>query len=82
MIYQVVSLIGAILILAAFAANQAGRLGNETVAYQLLNLVGGACLFTTALVNRQYGFILLEGAWVILSAWALRKILSSEKTAA
>lgn len=80
MLFQIISLIGALLILAAFGASQAGKLGNETVAYQLLNLAGGACLFTTACVTRQYGFILLEGAWVILSAWALRKIISAGKS--
>ncbi|HVT03703.1 MAG TPA: hypothetical protein VHL58_10060 [Thermoanaerobaculia bacterium] len=77
MVYQIISLIGAVLILAAFCANQAGKLANETVGYQLLNLLGGACLFITAVVTRQYGFILLEGAWVIVSAWALTKIASA-----
>ena len=37
---QIVSLVGSLLILAAFAANQFGRLGSATLPYVLLNLVG------------------------------------------
>jgi NADH:ubiquinone oxidoreductase subunit 6 (subunit J) len=71
MVYQIVSLVGAILILFAFGAQQLRKLDASTAAYQALNLVGGVCLWLSAMAARQYGFILLEGSWTIASAYGL-----------
>jgi hypothetical protein len=38
MLMQVISILGAILVLMAFAAHQMKRLRSETVAYQVMNL--------------------------------------------
>ncbi|MGA8807924.1 MAG: hypothetical protein WB973_08590 [Thermoanaerobaculia bacterium] len=74
MIFQVVSIVGAILILTAFAAQQFQRLEAETKTYQMLNLIGGFCLATAAVAARQYGFILLEGSWTVVSAWGVWRV--------
>jgi hypothetical protein len=71
---QVVQIAGALLILAAFAALQAGRLGAESRLYLLLNLVGSLILAVLAWVEDQYGFLLLETAWAAVSAWSLYRI--------
>jgi hypothetical protein len=75
MAYQLVSVIGAIVILVAFAAQQFKKLEPETVLYQALNLVGGLCLCITAVASRQYGFILLEGSWAVVSAFGLVRVI-------
>jgi hypothetical protein len=74
MLFQIVSLVGAILILSAFAAQQLGRLAAETRTYQMLNLIGGLFLFVAATAARQYGFILLEGTWTVASAYGLWRV--------
>src|SRR5258708_15123811 len=53
MIFQVVSIVGAVLILSAFAAQQMRRLEAETKTYQILNLIGGFCLCVTAVAGRK-----------------------------
>ena len=68
---QVVQIAGALLILAAFAALQAGRIDSGSRLYLVLNLVGSAILAVLALVEDQWGFLLLETAWAIVSAWGL-----------
>lgn len=59
------------MILAAYGANQLGVIGPERRSYSLLNLVGSAVLATIALSEQQWGFLLLEGVWAIVSAVAL-----------
>ncbi len=72
---QIVSLVGALLILLPFAALQLNRLSSHSLPYQLLNLVGSSALTTVAIVNSQYGFILLEGVWAMVSLYGLMKVL-------
>ena len=72
---QVVSIAGAILILLPFAASQFGKLATTSLWYQLMNLIGSAALTAVAVIESQYGFILLEGTWAIVSAAGLVRVL-------
>jgi len=76
-ILQIVQIVGAILVLAAFVAAQLRLLHQESLAYLLLNAVGAAILAVLALEEQQWGFLLLEGAWTLVSLrgvvqWALK----------
>lgn len=64
---QLVSLVGAALILAAYVALQRGWLPRESRAYNALNLVGSVLLTYSAVRNWNLGFIILEASWALLS---------------
>ena len=64
---QLVSLVGAALILTAYVALQRGRLPRESRAYNALNFSGSVLLTYAAVRNWNLGFIILEGAWALLS---------------
>jgi hypothetical protein len=67
MLEQTFSIIGAVLILAAYAALQANRLDQKGRTFCLMNFFGSGLLTWVAIVDRRAGFILLEGAWALLS---------------
>ena len=68
---QIVQIVGALLILAGFSAAQFGKLDVESKTYLWLNLVGSLILAYLAWHDRQWGFLLLEGVWAIVSAYSL-----------
>jgi len=72
---QAISIAGAILILLPFAASQFGKLATQSLAYQLMNLIGSTALTAVAVIESQYGFILLEGTWALVSAAGLARVL-------
>jgi hypothetical protein len=68
---QVVQIVGALLILVAFGAVQFERLRPDSRIYLALNLAGSAVLAVLAWVESQWGFLLLESVWAVVSAWGL-----------
>jgi hypothetical protein len=74
MIGQAISLVGAALILAAFAAQQAGRLKPADAAYLALNFVGSAILAYFAIEAKSLGLSVLESVWALISLWSLVKL--------
>lgn len=68
---QVIQVAGAVLILIAFGASQAGRMSPHSIVYLALNLVGSVVLTFLALHDRDWGFFLLEVVWALVSAWGL-----------
>ena len=72
---QVIQIVGALLILTAFAAVQIERMQPDSRLYLTLNLIGSAILAVLAVLAQQWGFVLLEGVWAIVSAWSLSRIL-------
>ena len=64
---QLISVAAALCILVPFAAQQFGRMSASGLAYTALNFVGSLTLTIVAILDNQYGFILLEGIWAIVS---------------
>lgn len=67
MFFQILSLVGAVLVLGAFALLNAGKLGPAQRTYVFMNFVGASLLTWVAIEDRRVGFILLESSWALLS---------------
>jgi hypothetical protein len=72
---QTISVVGALAILGAYAASQFGLADASKLSYQAANFLGSAALTVVAVVDWQLGFILLEGAWALMSLWGIAAIL-------
>jgi hypothetical protein len=72
--YQAIQIAGSLLILTAYAASQAGRLPIDGRTYLVLNVVGSAILAVLAAIDVQWGFLLLEGVWALVSLWGLVQV--------
>jgi hypothetical protein len=72
---QLISVLGALAILGAYAASQFGLADASKLSYQAANFCGSAALAVVALIARQWGFFLLEGAWALVSLWGIAPIL-------
>ena len=68
---QAVQLVGAFLILIAYTLAQVGTLTPRGTPFLLLNLAGALRLAGSAWHEEQWGFLLLEAAWAIVSAAGL-----------
>ena len=68
---QLVQIFGSLLILVAFIAAQRGALSATSRSYLLSNLIGSTILTILAAHERQWGFLLLESCWAVVSGYGL-----------
>ena len=71
---QLVQIVGALAILAAFAAAQFGWLDQRSWSYLVLNAAGALVLTLVAYEEEQWGFFMLEAVWTLVSAWGIYRL--------
>jgi hypothetical protein len=67
MLVQIVSVLGAALILGAYVALQMAWLPRTARMYNLMNLLGACLLLFVAVADRRIGFVVLELVWALVS---------------
>jgi paired small multidrug resistance pump len=73
MIYDIVGIIGVILILAAFFLLQIGKLNARDFLYSLLNLFGALGILISLIQAWNLSAFLIEMAWTLISIYGLIK---------
>lgn len=75
MILQVVSVIGAVMILIAYGMIQNGIWRELNPNFLALNLIGSILLGIVAVYEQQAGFIILECVWSIMALFGVARAL-------
>jgi hypothetical protein len=68
---QVIQIVGALLNMGAFALLHFEIASSAALRYLIPNWVGSVLLVISAYADGQWGFLLLESAWVIVTGWAI-----------
>lgn len=79
--YDVVGLLGTLMILAAYFLLQARRLSGTGVAYPTLNLFGAAGVLVSLAGTFNLSVFLLEVAWILVSAYGIWQALKARRSA-
>jgi hypothetical protein len=74
-VQHLVQIAGALLILSGFVLAQLGALDPRSLWYLVVNFVGSAVLAVDAYREAQWGFLLLELVWAIVSAAGLVRLV-------
>jgi len=78
---EIVGLVGAALILGAYAGVQLKKLDPHRPPALLLNLFGAALVIVSLLYEFNLAAFLLEAAWVLIALWGLFSWLRGRRRA-
>ena len=74
----IVQIVGSLFVLVPFVLVQAGKLTPTRISFLAANVVGSGILAVDALVGQQWGFLLLEGVWAVVSVVGLIRTLAGK----
>jgi hypothetical protein len=68
---QLVQIVGALLNMGAFALLHFEIAPSSALRYLIPNWLGSVLLVASAYVDRQWGFLMLESAWLVVTGYAI-----------
>lgn len=71
---------GVTILLIAFLLNLLNKISTKGIPYVLLNLVGAGLACLASVLIEYIPFIILEGAWTLVSLVSLFRILGAKKS--
>jgi len=74
---QSLQIAAALMLLAAFGLAQFGLVHDKSLLYLLFNMLGSAVLAMGAWAGHQWGVLILEGSWSLISTAGLAQSIST-----
>jgi predicted membrane protein len=78
-ISDTIGIIGVVLLLLVYFLLSTNRISSKQMAYQLFNLAGASCILFSLLFHFNLASILLEIAWISISATGIYKIRAARQ---
>jgi hypothetical protein len=76
-----IQIIGSVGVLTGFILSQLNIVNPKSLSYLLINAIGSGLLAIDAIIESQWGFLLLEGAWAVVSIAGLIRLGLARKKA-
>jgi len=80
MIYDLIGILGVIMILIAYALVQLGKLHVKDLSYSLLNTFGAFLILISLLIDFNLPAFLMEFFWLIFSILGIYKYIQNKNT--
>jgi hypothetical protein len=77
---QLIQIVGALLNMGAFALLHFEIARSSALRYLFPNWLGSVLLVVSAYADRQWGFFMLEGAWVAVTGYAIAARFSGRQS--
>ncbi len=77
--YQLVSVIGSVLLLSAYGGLQTGVVKADSYFYQIGNLLGAACLTYSVISPFNSGVFITKAMWTLFSIVGLYKLIRTAR---
>ena len=81
MFLQLISVVGALMVLSAYGLIQSGVWSKLHAGYLALNIIGSLLLGILAIEDQRVGFIFLEFAWASLGLVGVARAVKARRTA-
>lgn len=81
MLLQLISVLGALMVLSAYGLLQSGIWSELHTGYLALNIIGSLLLGIVAIEDQRVGFIFLEFAWAALGLIGVARAVKARRTA-
>jgi len=78
-INDIIGSVGVSILLLAFFLNISGKISMNSLPYILLNIAGAGIACLASILIHFIPFIILEGAWTLVSIWGLLKHTRNSK---
>lgn len=77
---QLIQIVGALLNMGAFALLHFEIAPSSALRYLIPNWLGSVLLVVSAYVDHQWGFLMLESAWVVVTGWAIAARITGQRS--
>jgi len=77
---QLIQIVGALLNMGAFALLHFEIAPSSALRYLIPNWLGSVLLVMSAYADQQWGFLMLEGAWVLVTGYAIAARFTGRKS--
>ena len=80
MIYDIIGILGVIMILIAYALVQLGKLHVKDLSYSILNAIGDFLILISLLIDFNLSAFLMEFFWLIFSILGIYTYIKNKNT--
>ncbi len=73
LLINILGWIGSVLVIAAYGLNSYQKIKSNSIAFQLMNLIGAILLIVNSIYKEAYPFTFINTVWVVIAVTSIFK---------